>query len=205
MIGIVDYGMGNLGSVANAVDHLGYSARQVSKAAEIAECERLILPGVGSYRAAMENLTRLELVAPIRAHAAAGKPFLGICLGMQLLSTRGVEHGDTQGLDIIPGVVVPFGASAGLRVPHVGWNNVEMSRSHPVLSGIKTRIDFYFVHSFYFEAADPDTVIAKTPYGDTFVSCVARSSVVGVQFHPEKSQESGLKLIDNFCGWDGTV
>ncbi len=203
MIGIVDYGMGNLGSVANALDYLGHAPRLLARAEEIPEASHLILPGVGSYAAAMANLARAHLVAAIRDHIAEGKPFLGICLGMQLLSTTGAEHGPTAGLDVIPGEVVPLEARPELKIPHVGWNNVDLKRKHPVFAGIKTHIDFYFVHSFHFRAADAADVLGTTPYGEDFASCVARGSVVGVQFHPEKSQESGLKLLDNFCDWDG--
>jgi imidazole glycerol-phosphate synthase subunit HisH len=203
MIGIVDYGMGNLGSVANAIDYLGHSARLVTRPEDIFEFSHLILPGVGSYAAAMTNLARRDLIASMRDHIAKGKPFLGICLGMQLLSTTGTEHGTMPGLDAIPGEVVPLKAGPDLAIPHVGWNNVDLMRTHAIFAGIKTHIDFYFVHSFHFRATDSAHVLGVTPYGFDFTSCVARNNVVGVQFHPEKSQESGLKLIGNFCEWDG--
>ncbi len=203
MIGIIDYGMGNLRSVYNALDYIGQDAELITDAAKLPEYERLILPGVGAFTKAMNNLRSRGFEPGIKAHVEEEKPFLGICLGMQLLATKGVESGDTTGLDVIPGEVIPMELGPDYLIPHVGWNNVDNSYSHPLFAGVKKNIDFYFVHSFHFVTSDTASILGRTDYGGPFVSIVASGSVVGVQFHPEKSQQGGLAILENFTTWDG--
>ena len=203
-VGIVDFGMGNLKSIYNALDYIGVTATHCVCAQDIEACDRLIVPGVGAYRAAMENLRSLRLVEPIRAYASGGRPLLGICLGMQLLSTLGSEPDPTEGLDLIPGEVMPLPNDPLHRVPHVGWNAAQLTRQHPLFAGIKPGLDWYFVHSYYYLPAAAEDAAAMTDYGVEFASIVARRNVLGVQFHPEKSQEHGLRLLENFTTWDGT-
>ncbi|WP_374324113.1 imidazole glycerol phosphate synthase subunit HisH [Azonexus sp.] len=202
-IGVIDIGIGNLGSLRNALYSQGWDTQPVRTPDEFNEISHLILPGVGSFATAMQRLSQSRLLEAIRDFAASGRPILGICLGMQLLAEFGSEGGETEGLGLVPGRVVPLAVS-DLRLPHVGWNNAHQSRKHPVLDGIRDDVDFYFVHSYRFVAADTSAVIAQTEYGETFPSIVGKSNVIGTQFHPEKSQANGLRLLDNFCIWDGT-
>jgi len=148
-------------------------------------------------------LHAVGLVDPIRKHAAQGRPMMGICLGMQLLATNGVEGGGAEGLGLIRGEVVPLEVDSKLRLPHVGWNVLHPQRQHPLMKGIRTDVDFYFVHSYFFNAECDTDIVGTTEYGISYPSFVANKSVVGVQFHPEKSQRNGLRLLDNFCLWDG--
>ena len=201
-IGIVDIGIGNLGSLRQAIYNQGWDYVVVSVPEELDRLTHLILPGVGSFAAAMRRLHAENLAAPIIEFARSGRPLLGICLGMQLLADLGTEGGETDGLGLIPGKVVKIQAH-DYRLPHVGWNNAHQNVGHPVLQSIRSDVDFYFVHSFRFVADTPDDVLASTEYGETFPSIVGRSNVVGVQFHPEKSQVNGLRILDNFCLWDG--
>ena len=202
-VGVIDYGMGNLKSICNALIYLGATPVVCTTAVEVQFCERLVIPGVGAYRAAMENLRARALIEPIGAHAAAGRPLLGICLGMQLLSTAGSEPEPTEGLGLIPGEVLPLPDDPKHRVPHVGWNTARLERPHPLFEGIKPGLDWYFVHSYCFIPATTGDAAAITDYGVTFASIVARRNVMGVQFHPEKSQEHGLRFLENFTNWDG--
>jgi len=204
MIGILDMEMGNLRSVANAVHQLGFDPRVVSAPQQLDDLGHLIIPGVGQFATAMRQVSERGLYEPVRRFAAAGKPVMGICLGMHLLAGRGDEGGEAQGFELIPGRVMRLPADDGLRVPHVGWNRAMLRRTHPVLDGLKPDRDFYFVHSYAFRAANADDVLAEPDYGTPFASIVGRGNVVGLQFHPEKSQVSGLKLLDNFCLWDGS-
>lgn len=203
MIGIVDYGMGNLGSVANAFEYIDQPAVIIDVPAKLEDCERIVLPGVGSFAQAMNNLDGRNWSGPLRGAACAGKPFLGICLGMQLLFDMGEEHGQSVGLGLISGRVTRLHPQPMLRIPHVGWNSLVPVRKHPVLAGIKDEMDFYFVHSFQCEPANFDSVIARCDYGGEFVAVAGHGNIIGVQFHPEKSQDAGLKLLDNFARWDG--
>jgi glutamine amidotransferase len=203
VIGVVDYGAGNLASVCNALDQLGHEARSFNQADQAGEFERLILPGVGSFRNAMDALGGSGWPQALREYADAAKPLLGICLGMQLLFDEGEEHGRTPGIGLIPGRVVPMEPQAPNRVPHVGWNSMERTREHPLLRGVKPHVDFYFVHSYRCVPADSADVLARTDYGGEFVAAVAHRNVAGMQFHPEKSQPGGLRILDNFAGWDG--
>jgi glutamine amidotransferase len=204
-VGIVDIGIGNIGSVSNALCIQGWDPLLVSSVEDFKNISHMIIPGVGSYAATMERLHEANLVQPIVDFIQKGNPTLGICLGMQLLSLNGLEGAetDTDGLGLIEGEVMHLEKFPGLSLPHVGWNEVAFKRDHPVLCGVKDRIDFYFVNSFYFNIRNQKDVIASTNYGHNFPSIVGKNNVIGVQFHPEKSQKNGLKILDNFCLWDG--
>lgn len=200
-VAIIDLGIGNLRSVFNSLYELGYDPEVVSSPDQLSAFERAILPGVGHFKTASEKLTETQFGQAIRQHSAAGKPLLGICLGMQLLATRSYEGGDNPGLNLIPGVIKKIESS--LRVPHMGWNSVNFHQSHPLTATIKPERDFYFVHSYYFEPDDKDCTIGTTDYEKTFCSIVAKKNIVGMQFHPEKSQRNGLALLEAFMEWDG--
>lgn len=202
-IGIVDIGIGNLGSLRHAVHSQGWDTVSVSTPDDFADLTHLLLPGVGAFASAMARLSETSLIEPIRHFAAKGRPVMGICLGMQILAETGAEGGDTLGLALIPGKVVLIEPQSGLRLPHVGWNESRQTRAHPLLKGIRNDVDFYFVHSYRFVAVDSDTVLAETEYGEHFPSIIGKGNVVGIQFHPEKSQANGLRLLDNFCLWNG--
>lgn len=204
MIGIVDYGVGNLASVRNAFDHLGHDATICERPEDVACCDRLVLPGVGSFRAGMEALVERGWVDPLRSYVRQGKPLLGICLGMQLLFERGEEHGPSDGLGLIPGKVVRLMPAAPEKVPHVGWNSLCSVSRHPLFDGIKANVDVYFVHSYHCVPTDPDNVLARCDFGGEFVAAVGRANIAGMQFHPEKSQPAGMRMLDNFAEWDGT-
>lgn len=204
VIGILDIDMGNLRSVSKAVDALGYDLVLVGAPAQLADVSHLIIPGVGSYRTAMDHIDARGLRAPIRALATGGKPVLGICLGMQLLSTSGEEGGASEGLCLVPGNVKRMRVEPELLLPHVGWNTTRLrAATHPVFRGVKDGRDFYFVHSYEFHCDDGADALATSDYGRPFNAIVGRGNVIGFQFHPEKSQANGLKLLDNFCAWNG--
>ena len=205
MIGVIDYGMGNLGSVVNALDYLGLEAEVVDNPNRLVAHDHLILPGVGSFCMAMRSLDMSGWSAALRQKVIEGVPLLGICLGMQLFFEAGEEHGPTVGLGLIPGRVVPLNRGGCCRVPHVGWNGLTHARRHPVFRGVPQHVDFYFVHSYQCLPDLEGTVIARCDYGGEFVAAVAKDNVVGVQFHPERSQDMGLKLLKNFSEWDGSV
>lgn len=202
MIGILDYGMGNIRSVFNAVDVAGFNAQVVSSATQFAALSHLIIPGVGSYHAATSSLDRLGLREAILKFARLGKPILGICLGMEILSDSGDEGGPSTGLGLVGGKVNRFDIGTDLRLPHVGWNAVTFTGDHPVLKGVRAGMDYYFVHSYFFQCANQADQFGTTEYGATFASVVAHGNAIGLQFHPEKSQSNGLKLIENFCHWE---
>jgi glutamine amidotransferase len=198
VIGVVEYGMGNVQSVRNAVEHLGFQTCVVRAPGDVAAARRLILPGVGAFAAGMENLARSGLAAALeRAVAAEGKPFLGICLGMQLLCREGYEHGRHAGLGWIDASVRPFDKAAGLRIPHVGWNSVRAARPNALIAAEER--DVYFVHSFYVDEPDADFVSATCEYGVRFTAAVEKGRVFGTQFHLEKSQKAGLDVLRRFC------
>jgi len=204
VIGILDIDMGNLRSVSKAVYELGFDFTLVVRPAQLKDVTHLMIPGVGAYSTAMDHVDALELRAPIRDFAAVGKPVLGICLGMQVLSTFGEEGGASHGLDLIPGSVSRLQPRGDLVLPHVGWNTTRFAVEHPVFRKVKNGLDFYFVHSYHFKCADPAHLLATSDYGQDFAAIVGKANVLGFQFHPEKSQSNGLKLIENFCSWDGT-
>ncbi len=198
MIAIVDYGMGNLHSVQKAFERLGHAAEITRDAAAIMRADGVVLPGVGAFSACMENLKRYDLVAPMRDVVGRKKPFLGICLGFQLLFTESEEFGTQKGLDIFPGRVVGFRPN-GLKVPHMGWNQIEIKKPTPFLSGVGEGDYVYFVHSFYVVPEDRSLVATTTPYGESFASSIATDRLFACQFHPEKSQTIGLKILGNFA------
>ena len=203
MIGIVDVDLGNLGPLRQALYSLGQQVALISAPSAPDDVSHLLLPGVGAFRAAMGKLAGAGLVEPIREFVKSRRSLLGICLGMQLLATEGDEGGVTPGLALVPGRVVPLAPKAGFRIPHVGWNEIRRARQHPVLQGIRNDGDFYFVHSYQFAADEPADVYAEAEYGEPFSAIVGRANVLGVQFHPEKSQANGLRILDNFCAWSG--
>jgi len=203
---IVDYGLGNLGSVARAVRYLGAEPVVSSDPALLLNAERAILPGVGAFGVAMGNLDRLGLVEPLRQYAASGRPLLGICLGMQLFMEDSSEGNLHAGLGLIPGRVVRLheARDSGIKVPHIGWSGLEPGRrdwSGTVLDGLHPGDALYFVHSYYVQPQKNDDVLAYTTYGGThFCSVIARGAVVGCQAHPEKSSSPGLRILKNFLG-----
>jgi len=203
MIQIVDYGMGNLRSVQKAFERLGVPAEICTRPENLQDCEKLVLPGVGAFRDAIAELRRQGFVEPIKAHIAAGKPFLGICLGLQLLFDVSYEDGTWEGLGVVPGEVVRFPENPELKVPHMGWNRVEPVGSCPLLAGIPPDSYFYFVHSYYVVPRDESVIAGRTEYGRTFTSVIQRGNMFATQFHPEKSQQFGLKLLQNFAGMRG--
>lgn len=194
---IIDYGMGNLRSVEKAVAAVGGWPVIARDPDSIRDADRLILPGVGAFGDAMANLRKRGLDHAIGDAVNAGKPLLGLCLGLQLLFTESEEFGSHQGLDLIPGRVRRF-EEPGLRVPHVGWNQIEEGRPDPLLQGIPDGSYFYFVHSYYVEPGRPEDVLCWTSYGRRFCSIACRNKTWGAQFHPEKSQEAGRRLLRNF-------
>jgi glutamine amidotransferase len=194
---IIDYGMGNLRSVEKAVDAVGGRSRITGDPDVVRNAVRLILPGVGAFGDAMENLRRNGLDDAIREAAKIGKPLLGLCLGLQLLFTRSEEFGSHNGLGLMQGSVLKFKES-GLRVPHVGWNQIEGVQPNPLLKDIPEGSYFYFVHSFYVEPARSEDILRWSSYGKRFCSIACRDNVWGAQFHPEKSQEVGKRLLRNF-------
>jgi glutamine amidotransferase len=202
-VGILDIGISNIGSLRGSLESLGYSPVSVSNPGEVEDCERIILPGVGTFAAAMRRIREGGFLEPIRSYAESGRPLMGICLGMQLLASLGHEGGVLEGLNLVPGTVRLIAVPPGYRLPHVGWNHLSVLRPHPVIVGLKRSVDYYFVHSFAFSAAGEASVIAECEYGVRFPAIIGVRNVLGVQFHPEKSQVNGLQLLENFCEWDG--
>ena len=194
---IIDYGMGNLRSVEKALESVGGRSRISADPNTVRKAERLILPGVGAFGDAMENLRRSGMDDAIREAANSGIPLLGLCLGLQLLFTHSEEFGSHQGLDLIPGNVRRF-SGVDLRVPHIGWNQVEDLQSNPLLANIADGSYFYFVHSLYVEPENSRDILSRTEYGLRFCSIACRNKVWGAQFHPEKSQDNGKRLLKNF-------
>ena len=199
MIAVVDYGRGNLGSVAKALARLGLSAAVTEDPRLVADADAVVLPGDGAFHDAMGSLERLGLVDPLRACLEDGRPFLGICLGYQLLFTESEEFGHGKGLDVIPGSVRRF--PPGLKVPHMGWNRVSHPGDSPLFDGIPSGAHFYFVHSYYPDTADTSLQVAQCTYGITFAAAVSRGPLFATQFHPEKSQRWGIKLLENFAAY----
>lgn len=199
-VAIVDYGMGNLDSVARAIEECGGSPVVTDRAPEIESATHIVLPGVGAFGDGIRNLRARGLDEILREHAVVGGiPFLGICLGMQLLGSRGFEGGVTEGLGWIDGQVRRLEPAGGdHRIPHIGWNEVAFTRASPLFVGVDTGHDFYFVHSYHLVCHDKEHVLAVTPYCGGFVSAIARGRIFGVQFHPEKSQRLGFQVLRNF-------
>lgn len=201
MLAIIDYGMGNLRSVQKGFAKVGIEARIVNTPSEVLEASAVVLPGVGAFRDCMRNLEELGLAGPIIKSIEAGKPFLGICLGLQLLFSESHEFGVHKGLGVFKGKVLRFPENSGLKVPHMGWNTISIKSKKnrpPVLSGIPDEASFYFVHSYYVAPEDPSIISATTEYGIEYTSMVWKDNVFAVQFHPEKSQAMGLKILRAF-------
>jgi glutamine amidotransferase len=200
LVGIVEYGAGNLDSVARAVEYCGGKPLVTETPKDLQKVTHIILPGVGSFAAGIKNLRTKGYEEELREQVKVRKiPFLGICLGMQFLGTLGTEPVDTPGLGWIKGRVIRLiPSSSEEKVPHMGWNNVEPTKKSALFEGIEEPQDFYFVHSYHFAVSDPDDVLTTTPYCGRFISAVARENIFGVQFHPEKSQKAGFKILKNF-------
>ena len=210
-IALLDYGAGNLRSVGKALERSGLAVEVTSDAAAVARADALVLPGVGAFRDAREHLAAKHLDDAVRRAIAAGRPYLGLCLGLQFLFEEAEEHGRTAGLGLLRGRVVRFperGADgARLLVPHIGWNEVRWVRpptgapGHPMLAALPERDHYYFVHSYHALPADADTVVGWTDYGGPFAAAVATEGIFAVQFHPEKSQAAGKRLLDAYVRW----
>jgi glutamine amidotransferase len=196
MIAIVDYGMGNLRSVEKGFLKVGVDAKVVTDSKAVDNADAVVLPGVGAFRDCMKNLEEMSLTEPILRSIQKGKPYLGICLGLQVLFTESEEFGIHKGFDILKGKVVRF--QINLKVPHMGWNNAKIQRRPPIFDGIQDEAFFYFVHSYYVVPDDNNIVATTTDYGITFASMVWKENIFATQFHPEKSQEIGLRVLKNF-------
>lgn len=202
MIGIINYGVGNLQSVKNSLDYLNISNKIIDEPQEIDRCSKIILPGVGAFGPAMAKLNKLGFAKKISDFAGAEKPILGLCLGMQLLFETSLEDGRHKGLSLIKGKVLPFKDKIrNLSVPHVGWNNLRIKSASPLFNNIEDNSCFYFVHSFYCQPDKKTVSIGETDYGIKFASIVNVGNIFGCQFHPEKSQLAGLKLLENFSNF----
>jgi len=195
---VVDYGMGNLRSAQKGLEKVGVKAVITSDPAAVQSADAVVLPGVGAFQDCMANLAEAGLVAPVMGAIEQGKPFLGICLGMQLLMTISEKFGVHRGLDIVPGRVVRFDPDTRLKVPHMGWNRVHYSGDSRLFEGIEDGSFFYFVHSYYVAPEDGSVVCGWTDYGERFCSAIARDNLFATQFHPEKSHNNGLKVLQNF-------
>jgi glutamine amidotransferase len=198
---IVDYGMANLRSVQKALEKVGHAAVITGDPNHVAEADRLVLPGVGAFRDAIARLHEAGLAAPILAHLRADKPFFGICLGLELLFSKSHEDGEYNGLDFFAGDVVCFPELPGLKVPHMGWNQLRVRRTAPPLAGFPEGGSVYFVHSYYVAPRDADLVAAETDYPSPFASAIWRGRTFATQFHPEKSQGVGLEMLRRFAAW----
>jgi len=199
MIAIIDYGMGNIHSVKKALEAKGAKVVVTSNPAEIKRSAKLVLPGVGAFGDAMAELKDRGLIGPVAEHIKDGKIFLGICLGMHLLFESSEESPDVPGLGILKGRIVRFNPAAGLKIPHMGWNQIKLRKVNcPLFKGLETGAEVYFCHSYYPRPADPGVIAAGTEYGEDFASIIWSNNVLAAQFHPEKSQSAGLKILENF-------
>lgn len=201
LISILDYGMANLRSVQKAFEQVGQSASIICTPQEIERAERLVLPGVGAFADAVATLREKQMAGPIAEHISRGRPFLGICLGLQMLFDVGYEDGTHQGLGIIPGKCIRFEVDRthGLKVPHMGWNQLRFRSASPLLRDLPDGCNVYFVHSYHVFPADASVIATTTDYGGEFVSSIWRNNVLATQFHPEKSQKIGLQMLANFA------
>lgn len=196
---IVDYGMGNLRSVQKAFEKLGHAARISGLPEEVAKANKVVLPGVGAFRDAIGRLREAHLDQPIIEQVRAGKPFLGICLGMQLIFSKSYEDGEYDGLNLLAGDVVRFTNQPGLKVPHMGWNQLRFRRRAPIFAGLEEGSAVYFVHSYYPVPKDGAVIAAEADYPTPFAAAVWHENIQATQFHPEKSQRVGLKMLKNFA------
>jgi glutamine amidotransferase len=199
MIAIIDYQMGNLRSVQKGFERVGHEAVVTSDPAVLADAEKIVLPGVGAFEDAMAELQRRELVEPIKAAIDDDRPFLGICLGLQLLFDTSYEHGEHAGLGVVAGEVVEFDVPKPLKVPHMGWNALEFQQTSPLLHGLDEGVYCYFVHSYYVVPKDASVTVAVASYERPFCAVIQRGSLFATQFHPEKSQTNGLRILQNFA------
>lgn len=199
MLAVIDYGAGNLRSVLHALHALDAPHVQlVQTSDQLAGAAKIILPGVGAFGAGMQKLHEQQLVTPLKAALAAGIPYLGICLGMQFLFERSDEMGDHEGLGVLPGTVTRFANLPDRKVPHMGWNRLQPTRESPLLANLPDPSYAYFVHSYHCVPTHPDDILIQTEYGEQFTAAVQRNNLYGVQFHPEKSQQTGLRILKNF-------
>jgi glutamine amidotransferase len=197
---IVDYGVANLRSVQKAFEKVGFAAEITGDPSRVGEADKLVLPGVGAFRDGIARLRESGLAEPILDHARSGRPFLGICLGLELLFTKGYEDGEHAGLDLFPGEVVRFPDVEGLKVPHMGWNQLRIRRPAPLFKDVPEGSSVYFVHSYYAAPKNPGLVVTETDYPTPFASAIWHENVFATQFHPEKSQRVGLTMLRNFAG-----
>lgn len=202
MIAIIDYDAGNLKSVEKALQHLGQDCKITRNAKEILEADKVILPGVGAFADAMEKLQKYDLIDVIHQVVDKKTPFLGICLGLQLMFESSEEGPGVKGLGLLPGKIVRFPEKEGYKIPHMGWNSIEIKKGAKILQGIGTNPYVYFVHSYYLQAADPDDVAATTEYITQAHASVEHDNIFACQFHPEKSGDVGLQILKNFCELD---
>ncbi len=203
MIAIVDYGMGNLRSVEKALVHLSYDANITNEPEAVLKADKLILPGVGAFADCLSGLKNSGLYDAVLEFISSGKPFLGICVGMQMLYEKSFEFGIHKGIGIFSGAIKKFPdeiIKEGMKIPHMGWNQVNFTSHHKIFNGIENMTNFYFVHSYYAPVNDDET-IAVCEYGTVFAAAVAKDNVIATQFHPEKSQKAGLKFLQNFGEW----
>lgn len=199
MIAIIDYQMGNLRSVQKGFEKVGHEAAITCDPGQIAQAGKIVLPGVGAFGDAIAELRHRDLIGPITDAIASGKPFLGICLGLQLLFDVSCEGGEHQGLGIVPGKVVRFEVPAEYKVPHMGWNRAQIRKPAPILDGIEDGTHFYFVHSYYVVPDDPEVIAIEADYHRPFCAMIWRDNIFATQFHPEKSQSHGLRMLKNFA------
>ena len=205
MIGIVDIGVGNIGSLKHAVYNLGFDYLLISRGDDIStdQISHLILPGVGAYADVMSRVRKNGFEQFLESYVSERKPLLGICVGMQILGLSGSEPIATKGLCFVDGHVSKMIETHNFRVPHMGWNELQFQVSHPLLDGVKLNVDFYFVHSYFYSDINKSQVLATASHGlNEIPAIIAKDNVAGVQFHPEKSQKNGLKILENFCNWD---
>jgi glutamine amidotransferase len=199
MIAIVDYQMGNLRSVQKAFERVGHAAAITADPRVLEQADHVVLPGVGAFADAIAEIRRRELIEPIQAAIASNKPFLGICLGLQMLFDVSYEDGEHEGLGVIPGEVRRFDVPAEYKVPHMGWNHVAQRRPAPIFNGIADGSHFYFVHSYYVVPQDEKVIAGEASYPEPFCAAIWRKNLFAAQFHPEKSQAAGLQLLKNFA------